>query len=264
MSGRGRLAVGVLGVFVVVAAAADLLPHGPTRTRTAHGVEVLRPPSERHWLGTDDRGRDVAARLAHGARTSLAVAAGALALALAAGTAAGAAAAASRTRIVDGAVVGACDLLASLPALVLVVAAQGLIGRASLASLIVLVALPRAGDVARIARAEVRRALALSFVEAARSAGASTWRIVLRHALPHAAPQLAVAAAVTLSSAVLSEAALTFLGFGVPEPTPSWGELLRQAQHTGLVWWLAVPAGAAIAFVTLCANALADEAAARG
>jgi peptide/nickel transport system permease protein len=108
-------------------------------------------------------------------------------------------------------------------------------------------------------RAELARALSLPFVEAARGVGASRWRLVARHALPHAIPQLAVAAAITFSSAVLSELALTFLGFGTPPPTPSWGELLRQAQQNQLVWWLAVPAGAAVAFVTLCANALADE-----
>ncbi len=262
MSRRAKVAA--VGLFLIVAlgAAADLFPYGPTRVRTERGVEVLRPPSARHWLGTDDRGRDVAARLAHGARTSLAVAAGAVALALLLGTAAGAAAAARRG-VVDASVVGACDLIGALPALLLVVAAQGLIGRATFGVMVVLIALPRIADVARLTRAELRRALGMPFVEAARALGASPWRVVVRHALPQALPQLAVAAAMTISSAVLSEAVLTFVGFGTPPPTASWGELLREAQGSGLVWWLAVPAGAAVAFVALCANVLADELAPR-
>jgi peptide/nickel transport system permease protein len=81
----------------------------------------------------------------------------------------------------------------------------------------------------------------------------------VRHALPHAWPQLAVAGAITVSTAVLAEAALTFVGFGAPPPAASWGEMLRQAQTSGLAWWLAVPAGALIAITALAANTLADE-----
>jgi peptide/nickel transport system permease protein len=255
---RAKIAAGGLLLIAALAVGADLFPYGPTLVRTEHGIEVLRAPSERHWLGTDDRGRDVAARLAHGARTSLVVAAAAMTLALLVGTTAGALAGGG-PRIIDKGVVGACDVIGALPALLLVVAAQGLIGRASFPIMVGLIALPRAADVARLARAEVRRALSQPFVEATRAIGASPWRVLWRHALPQAVPQLAVAAAMTLSSAVLSEAMLTFIGFGTPPPTASWGELLREAQGSGLVWWLALPAGAAVAFVALCANVLADE-----
>lgn len=258
MSARGRLAVAALALVVVAAAAADLLPYGPEQTRTEQGVEVLRPPSARHWLGTDDRGRDVVARLAHGARTSLFVAAGALALALVVGVGAGAAAAVRRGAV-DAVVVGACDVIGSIPPLLLVVAAQGLVGHASFPALVALVALPRAADVARLSRAELARALAAPHAEAARALGASTPRLLLRHGLPLAAPQLAVLAAMIASSAVLYEAALTFLGFGTPPPTASWGELLRQAHQHHLLWWLALPAGAAVSLVALASHTLADE-----
>jgi ABC-type dipeptide/oligopeptide/nickel transport system permease subunit len=258
MSGRGHASLAALAAFALLAIFADLLPYRPDQVRSESGVEVLRPPSARHWLGTDDVGRDVATRLAHGARTSLLLAAGALALALLLGTALGAAAAAG-PRLVDAAVSGACDLVAAVPALLLVVAAQGLLGRASTASLLVLLALPQIVVVARVARAEIRRVFALPLAEAARAVGATRVRVVARHALPLAAPPLAVCAAATVAATVLGEAALTFLGFGVPAGAPSWGELLRQAHQNALAWWLAVPAGAAVTLVSLAAHTLADE-----
>ncbi len=258
MSLRGRVAAIALLMVLAVAALAPFLPHDPRAVRGAAGVAVLRAPSASHWLGTDDRGRDVAARLAHGARTTLLVGAAAAVIALLAGTLAGATAAV-RGGAWDATVLTGCDLVAALPPLVLVLAAQGLLGRATLSTLVLLIALPRAADLARLARAEVASALAAPHAEAARAVGAGVTRLVLRHALPMAAPQLAVAAAGTFATAALAEAALTFLGLGVPHPLPSWGELLRQAHQNGLAWWLAVPAGAAVTLVTLAANTLADE-----
>jgi peptide/nickel transport system permease protein len=259
MTVRARLAAGTLALVIVAALFAGLSPYGATQVRTAAGVETLRAPSSHHWLGTDAAGRDVATRLVFGARTSLTIAAGALALALGAGILFGALAAARKDRAADALVTGACDLVSAIPALLLVVAAQGLTRHSSFAFTIFLIAIPSAAYVTRVARAELARALAAPHVEAARAAGASLPRLLTRHALPLAAPQLAVAAAMTLSSAVLSEAALTFLSFGTPPPTASWGELLREAHEHGLAWWLALPAGAAVALVTIAANALADD-----
>ncbi len=219
--------------------------HDPTAVRTGGAIQPLAPPSSAHWLGTDDRGRDVLARLIHGTRTAVIVGAGAavlsvlLALALAL-LAAGRGA-------VRGGVVGACDAVSAVPAIVVVIAAQGLIGRGGLMSVVVLVAAPRAADTARLALAALERALASDFALAARAVGASPRRVLLRHALPHAVPQIAVAAALTAATAVLAEAALGYLGFGAPPPTASWGELLRQAQDSGFAWWLTLPPGVAIA-----------------
>jgi len=252
-----RAALAVLALVALVAVAAPLLPHGPSAVRSAAGIEPLAPPSAQHWLGTDDVGRDVAARLAYGARTSLLLAGAALALALAAGATAGALATGRPgVRVL---LIGTCDVLGALPPLVLVIAAQGLIGRASFFGLAALIALPRAADVARLTRAECERALAMPHAEAARALGASRTRLLLRHALPLAAPQLAVAAAATLATAVLAEAALGFLGLGVAPPTASWGELILQAHRNQLAWWLAVPAGLTVAAVALAASKVADH-----
>lgn len=258
MSAPARGALAILVLAGVVAVGADVFPHGPERVRTEAGVEVLRPPSWRHVLGTDDRGRDVAARLAHGSRTSLMLAAGALIVALFAGGIAGGVAA-TRGGAVDAAVVAACDALVALPAPLVVVGVQGLVGRASFVALIGLIALAPAAYVARVVRGEVAAVLATPFAEAARALGASNVEVAARHALPFVRPQLMAAAANTIASAVLAEAALTFLGFGVPVGTPSWGDLLRQAHQNGLVWWLVLPAGAAVTIITLAAQILADE-----
>ncbi|MBI4511847.1 MAG: ABC transporter permease [Deltaproteobacteria bacterium] len=254
---RARLAVACLVGITLAAAAADLLPYSPHQVRTSEGVQVLRPPSDSHWLGTDDRGRDVLSRLLHGARTSLVLAAGVVVLSLGAGGIAGGLAA-GRGGAVDATVVGGLDVVTAVPALLLVVAVQGLWARASMGALVFLIAIPQAAYVARVVRAELRNALVSPFVEAARALGASPLRITLFHALPHAVPQVAACVPSIVAASVLAEAALTFIGLGVSPPTPSWGELLRQAHQNQLAWWLAAPAGGAVALVTLSAQVLAD------
>ncbi|MCL4227437.1 MAG: ABC transporter permease subunit [Myxococcales bacterium] len=224
----------------------------PIAVRTAGELAPLAAPSARHRLGTDDRGRDVAARLIHGARTSLgaAVVATALATALALLLALLAVRAGGATEV---AVLAACDALAAAPALLAVIAVGGLTGLRGVTALALLVAVPRGADTARVVAASLRATLAEPFAVAALAAGATPTRVLVRHALPHAAPGLAAAAAVTAATTILAEAALSFLGLGAPPPTPSWGELLAQASQHELRWWLTVPAGLA---TTLTAAAL--------
>ncbi len=231
--------------------------HSSTAVRGLRGIEPLLSPSTSHWLGTDDRGRDVMARMVHGTRATLVVAVGASLLALALGLMLAVAAAAWR-REAEVVLIAGCDAVSSIPALVLVVAAQGLIGRASLVAAVVLIALPRAADTARVAAAGLRTAMTAPFSLAALGVGATKPRVVVRHALPHAWPQLAVATALTAATAVLAEAALSFLGFGTPPPTASWGDLLKQAHENGLAWWLALPPGVAIACLAGAFGALAQ------
>jgi len=230
--------------------------YSPTGVRTHGELRPLQSPSSAHWLGTDDRGRDVLARLIHGTRATAAMALGAAALALLVGLLL--ALLAALVRRVDALVITSCDAAAAMPAIVVVVAAQGLLGSASLLAAVVLIALPRAADTARIARAGLRSALGAPYCDAARAAGASPARVLLRHALPNTWQQLAVATALTAATAVLAEAALSFIGFGTPPPAASWGELLKQASQNQLRWWLAVPAGLAIAAVAAALNALAQ------
>lgn len=224
------------------------IAHDPVDVRTAGRLAPLAPPSRAHWLGTDDRGRDVAARLVHGARTTARVAAlaAAAALALAVALALAAAAGTGRAgRTLRGALVAIADAVASAPALLVSLAAGALLGAHGAIAIAILVAVPRGADTARLALAQLEAALAEPYVEAARALGASRARCLLRHALPAAAPTLAAATAITAATAVLAEAALSFLGLGAPPPTPSWGELLAQATQHELRWWLGIPAGLA-------------------
>ncbi len=230
--------------------------HDAREVRTAGELAILQAPSSRHWLGTDDRGRDVLARLIHGARTTAQVAALAAALALLLGV--GLALASARVGGAPGRIVLiGCDAIAAAPPVLTVIAAQGLAGARGVLAMAVLIGVPRAADTARLVAASLRRALAEPFTEAARAAGAGPGRVLLRHALPLAAPVLAAATALTAATAVLSEAALAFLGAGAAPPTPSWGELLAQASIHELRWWLAAPAGLLITAVTAALFALA-------
>ncbi len=237
--------------------------HGPTNVRSGGELRVLAEPSGAHWLGTDDRGRDVLARLIHGARTTAVVAVGAAALALLFGALLGMLAA-WRGGVADAMVVGLCDVVGAVPALLVIVAVQGLIGRGSLGLVIVLIALPRIADIARIARGALASALVEPYCDAARGIGVGEWQVVTRHAMPQARGPLLVAAGLTAVTAVLGEAALSFLGFGAPSPTASWGELLMQAHQNGLVWWLAIAPGVAIAIVSAALGALSQGRAVAG
>jgi len=229
--------------------------HSPVDVRGDGELRVLEAPSSRHWLGTDDRGRDVLARLIHGARATVVVASGAALVALVLGALLGLLAV-WRRGVTDLSVIGFCDVVGAVPALLIVVAVQGLVGRGGIGIVIALIALPRIADTARVARGALRAALVQPFCEAARALGASELGVVARHALPQARDALLVATALTAVTAVLGEAALSFLGFGIPSPTASWGELLKQAHENDLRWWLALAPGAVITAVAAALGAL--------
>jgi peptide/nickel transport system permease protein len=128
----------------------------------------------------------------------------------------------------------------------------------SIAEVALPIALPQWPHVARMTRPEALRVAAAPHVEAARAVGAGPVRLVAAHVLPLAATPALTAAAFGVGQAVLFETALTFLGFGVPPPTASWGELLAQAQASGLEPWLLLPPAAAIALVVLACNLVGD------
>jgi peptide/nickel transport system permease protein len=232
------------------------IPYGPLQQHP-HGVtDVLSPPSRAHWLGTDDRGRDVAARLVHGSRVAVVVGPIAVALYLVIGIAVGALA--SLGRVADLLLGRAIEVGLLFPTLLLLVAVQGLTSSLSLAEVTLAIALTQWPHIARLVRAEALRVTTLPHVEAARALGAGRGRILRLHVLPLALAPAATAAAFGIGQAVLFESALTFLGFGVPPPTASWGELLAQAQASGLRPWLLWPPALAIAAVVLACNLVGD------
>lgn len=222
----------------------------------------LTPPGARHLLGTDELGRDVLARTLHGARVS--VAAGVLASALALLLGAGLGAAAGWAGgVADRAVLFLVNVVQALPALVLVVAGASFLPPSFLVAA-VLIALTGWTDTARVVRAEARRLRAAPFVDAARAAGASPPRLVLVHVLPHALPPALALLPYALGSAVLTEAALSFLGLGAPPPEASWGRALAEARNLlPGAWWCVLPPAVALFLLVLSARRLGDAASSR-
>jgi len=217
---------------------------GPETVRTDGRLQPLSSPTAAHWLGTDDRGRDVLARLVHGARTSCSLA---LLCALFAGLGGWLLAAAGTLFArIEGPIGVMVDAVASLPVLLFVVAVQGLWGQISLAGAALLISLPHAASCARVTRAAMRQAAREAFVVAARATGAGRWRLWWRHLVPFSWQPTWIASAVAAATAIVAEAGLSFVGFGAPPPTASWGEILRQAVEHDLRWWLAFPAGAMV------------------
>ena len=251
-----RFGLAVLVVVVVAAACADLMPYGPDEQHPGGISAVLAPPSRAHWLGTDDRGRDVASRLVHGARVAVLVGPLAVALYVLGGMLVGLAAALGRR--VDFVVGRIVDVGLLFPTLLVLLAIQGVTSSTSLLEVALAIALTQWPYVARLTRAEALRVATLPHVEAARAVGAGRARILGVHILPLAATPALTAAAFGIGQAVLFETALTFLGFGVPPPTASWGELLAQAQASGLVPWLLLPPTIAVAAVVLACNLVGD------
>lgn len=240
------------------------IPWGPLQTFATTGeTNVDAPPwapNERHWLGTDELGRDVAARLIHGARVSLLIAFVTVLIAVGIGLLLGGLA---------GYLGGAVDLIISrvlevmqtFPLIFFLLALLAIVRVQSIWPLILALGLTRWTEVARLVRAEVLTLSQREFVLAARALGASPARIILRHLLPNALGPVLVVATFGVGSAILLETALSFLGLGVAPPTASWGELLTEAhrtlQHPG-AWWLAVFPGLAIASTVLAVNALGE------
>ncbi|MBI5545808.1 MAG: ABC transporter permease [Deltaproteobacteria bacterium] len=235
------------------------VPFGPYRLDAS--LEMLPAgPSARHWLGTDETGRDVLSRLVHGTRVSLAVGLFAVAIYVLIGVSLGA---------VAGYFGGAVDVVISrtveavltFPTLFLVLALMAMIERPTLLHVVLVIGLTRWPEVARLMRGEVLRVKHLEFVQAARALGASDARILFRHVIPNALGPVLVSAAFGVAGAMLLESALSFLGFGAPPPTASWGEILMQA-HRYVVspgaWWLALFPGAAI-FIAVTAYNLVGE-----
>ncbi|HEY7201684.1 MAG TPA: ABC transporter permease [Candidatus Dormibacteraeota bacterium] len=185
-------------------------------------------PSGGHWLGTDNLGRDLLARLLYGSQVSLAVGFLSVALSTTVGAAAGIAAGYYGGRT-DDVLMRVVDILLAIPGLYLLILITAVV-TANAVTLACLIAFIGWGPLARLARAEVLSVRSRDYVLAARSIGARDARIVLRHVLPNVLHVLIVAASLGVGAVILLEAALDFIGLGVSPPTPTWGNMLSSAQ----------------------------------
>lgn len=257
--GLGRGA-SLLLLIAGVAMLAPWLTHDPARLDLAQRLEA---PSTAHWMGTDALGRDVASRVAHGARVSLAVGLLAAGFALAIGLPLGAVAG-YRGGWADATISRLMEALLCFPSLLLILAliAAGPAWLQDLPDVMrIAVVLGITGwiPVARYLRAEFLRLRGSEMVLAARAAGSGHFRIAVRHLLPSSLAPVLVTAAFAVGAAVGLEAALSFLGLGVRPPVATWGGLLAEArEHVDRAWWLALFPGLAL-FLSLLACNLVGE-----
>jgi peptide/nickel transport system permease protein len=236
------------------------IPYDPQRLRLDR---VLQPPSRTHLLGTDGLGRDIAARVVHGARVSVAVGVLSALLALVVGVPLGAIAGYFRGAA-DAAVSRAVEAVLCFPTLLLLLALLAAAPtwlRALPDAVKIALVLGVTGwvPVARYLRGEFLRLGGSDVVAAARAGGAGHLRVISRHLLPSALAPVLITAAFTVAAAIGLEAALSFLGLGVQPPTPTWGGLLTEARtHIHRAWWLALFPGVAL-FATLTACNLVGD-----
>lgn len=218
---------------------------------------MLRPPGAAGWLGTDEIGRDVLSRLLHAGRASLLLGLGVAAVAVGLGGLLGALAGYLRSWV-DGAIAVLVDALLSIPTLALAMVAAALV-QLTPGRLILVLSLLSWTTVARLVRGQVLTLSGWPFVEAARGLGATHTRILARHVVPNLLAPVLVAGTLLVANAILIESALSFLGFGVPPPTATWGGMLHAAQvHFVEAPWLGIFPGVAIVVAVASINFLGE------
>lgn len=215
------------------------------------------PPTAAHWLGHDELGRDALVRLVMGGRVSLAVGLFGALVSTLLGTLVGALAGFYRGAV-DTVLMRLTDVVLSIPLLPLVLLVSGLL-RPSVPLLVGIIGALTWMGTARLVRSQFLALREREFVEAARSIGAGQRRLILRHILPNALSPIVVSATLAVGRAIMLESALSFLGFGVQLPTPTWGNLLNKASPwLASAPWLAIAPGLCIFLSVLSVNFLGD------
>ena len=244
----------VVGLVLTALFAGALATHNPVRTST----QVLAPPSADFWLGSDNLGRDLWSRLVYGSRISLIVGVASSLLGAVVGGLVG---------LVSGYVGGRTDLviqrlmdvMQALPILILALVMAAALGP-SLLNTVIAISVVIAPRAARVVRASVLSIREFPYIESAFALGTGHMRVALRHVLPNTFGPFIVLVTAQLGGAILAEAALSFLGLGVPEPYPSWGRMLSiaAAEYAQKAPWLVIFPGVAISLAVFGTNLLGD------
>jgi len=255
---KNRLALiggAIVLVLAIMALAAPLVsPHDPHKLDVKR---ILEPPSARHWLGTDQVGRDVLSRMLYGARVSLAVGFVSVGIAAVIGIALGAAAG-YHGGAVDAGVMRLVDLMLVFPRFFLLLAVLAFL-KPSIWTIMAVIGVTGWMGVARLVRAEFLALKEREFVVWSQSIGASALRIIWRHILPNAMAPVLVAMTLGIPAAILTESGLSFLGLGVRPPYATWGNILNDGKEViELAWWLSVYPGLAILVTVLSYNLLGE------
>ena len=244
----------VASLFVIAIFAPLLAPHDPTRA-VAPTFGDPGAPSMAFPMGTDELGRDVLSRIIYGARISLTVGVAAMAVTLTIGVVIGLCSG-FFGGAVDFLLMRFTDVILSLPALLLAMALVAVL-RPSLMTILLVIGLVSWTQIARVVRAETLTMSKRDFVLSARALGAPSSQLIARHILPNVLPIIIVMAALGTSGTLLLDAALSFLGLGVPPPTPSWGRMIEEATiYFRTAPWLATFPGLAIFYAVLGFNLL--------
>jgi len=249
--------VGGLLLGLLVAAVLISLVWTPVDPLAIDLAAPLAPPSARHWLGSDEFGRDVLSRAMVGARISVGIALSTVACSLAAGTVVGVAAGFLRGPV-DRLAMTVNDALLAFPGMLLALGVIAVFG-AGATRIVFALALAYLPSVVRVVRGAVLSIREREYVEASRVMGNSEAYSMIRHVAPNASPQIAVLATSMFGWVLLAESALSFLGVGVPAPAPTWGNMLASARpYLDTAAWLGVAPGVCIAATLLGVNLVSD------
>ncbi len=253
---RRKIAVIGLILMLIVALVGALAPLIASDPQRIDVVARLVAPGDMHWFGTDDLGRDVFSRVVFGARLSLGVGAAVMVFAFVVGLLSGLVA--GFYHGLDNTIMRFMDGLMAFPAIVLAVALMAALGP-SVLNVILAIGVVYAPRVARVVRGSVLVVREMAYVEAARALGASDRMLVLRHVLPNCLSPVIVQGSFIFAAAVLTEAALSFLGVGVPPYVPSWGNILAEGRlYLQQAPWLVIYPGLAIMATIFGLNLLGD------
>jgi len=245
----------IILLMIVAAAAAPLIaPYPPSEV---HIRDKVSPPGDTYWFGTDQFGRDILSRLLYGTRISLFLSIGGVLLATAIGTIIGAIAGFGR-RWVDEVLMRVMDILMAFPYIVLAIALIAIVGP-SLRNIVLVVAFTRIPQFARVVRGSVLVLRDAEYVVAARTVGVSEGQILMRHVLPNTLSPIVVLASLSMATAILTEASMSFLGLGVQPPTASWGTMIGDGRnYIDDGFWISTVPGLAISLTILGFNLLGD------
>jgi len=261
---RGAIAGAIIiSILILMCSLAPLLPHDAEKSNLP---DKFQPPSASHWLGTDALGRDLFTRILYGGRISLAVGGIAVAISLLIGVPIGALAGYYGGKI-DSVLMRLTDAFLSLPSFLVLILLAAILRevelpifqRNSVLTISLVIGILSWMTFARLVRAAFLTLRELDYVSAARALGSSDGRIILGHILPNGIGVVIVEATLQLGYAIIQESGLSFLGFGIQQPTPSWGNLISTAQDHFIKYpWLAIFPGLMIFITIISVNYIGD------
>ncbi len=247
----------ILSLVVLAAVFADVIADYETMVIAQNLGDRLQGPSAQYWLGTDEFGRDIFARIIHGARVSLLVGVLSVAIAIVIGGSLGAVAGYYGGKL-DNYIMRVMDIFLAVPSILLAIAIVSALG-ASLMNLMFAIAVSSIPSYARVVRASVLTVRDQEFIEAARAIGASDARIIFRHIIPNCLSPVIVQGALGVAGAILSTAGLSFIGLGIQPPEPEWGAMLSGGrQYLRHAWHVTTFPGLTIMITILALNLLGD------